>query len=121
MITPMIRSPAKASRPIKDKAARHLSGLLVALVFGALVGAAALVFHAAANLVQTWIYGPSPGYDLSDGIRYLASHWRIAVPIVGAFVAGVILYWAMRIERRTQDASDYLEVIDGRAERVPVA
>ncbi len=121
MITPMIRSSAKAARPIKDKAARHLSGLLVALVFGALGGAAALAFHAAATLVQTWIYGPSPGYDLSDGIRYLASHWRIAVPIVGAFVAGVILYWAMRIERRTQDASDYLEVIDGRAERVPVA
>lgn len=110
-----------ASRPcpyIKGKTARHLGGLTVALLFDALGGADSFMRPPCSG--RLGCMGRRWGMTCPDGIRYLATQWRIIVPIAGAFIAGVILYWAMRIERRIQDAGDYLDVIDGRAERMPI-
>ncbi|MGO4763447.1 chloride channel protein [Cupriavidus sp. 2KB_3] len=97
----------------------YLQGLAFAIVFGAVGACAAHAFRWALERASASLFRSED--DVSVVLAHLGWHWKLAVPIAGGVLAGVILLAALRYEKRSGTSGDYLEVIDGRMSSIPTA
>jgi CIC family chloride channel protein len=69
--------------------------LLLAMVVGIIGGLTNLAYHTVSQLTQWLVLGRSG--DLVEIAEALAPWERLAVPVLGGFAAGLVLYWGLRL------------------------
>ncbi|MGN6387596.1 MAG: chloride channel protein, partial [Verrucomicrobiota bacterium] len=82
--------------------------LILAGFVGILGGLTNLLFYASVELVMAWaLHGTG---DVADIAAHLPEWKRATIPIVGAFFAGLILFWGLRLIKN-QAPSNILKVV----------
>jgi CIC family chloride channel protein len=97
----------------------YVQGLAFAAFFGAAGAAAAQAFRWALEEASAKLFNSAD--DVTVVMAGLDWHWKLAIPVLGGALAGVILLIALRQEKRGGGRGDYLEVIDGSVESIPLA
>jgi CIC family chloride channel protein len=105
-----------------DIALSYLKGLTLAVLIGILGAAAASAFRWSLEALTEQLF-QTPA-DITEIFARLAWYWRLAIPLAGGTLAGLILLWAQKREAAQPAteprALDYLETIDERIDHIPV-
>ncbi|HEY4370318.1 MAG TPA: chloride channel protein [Burkholderiales bacterium] len=101
----------------RELAAVYLRALVFAAFFGAIGAAAAQGFRWSLEHASELLFRSDE--DVTAVMGGLPWHWQILVPVVGGALAGLILKFAQREEKKS-GRGDYLEVIDGSIDTIPL-
>lgn len=101
----------------RELAAVYLRALVFAAFFGALGAAAAQGFRWSLEHASELLFHSSE--DVTAVMGGLPRHWQILVPVLGGAFAGLVLKFAQREEKKS-GRGDYLEVIDGSIDTIPL-
>jgi len=97
----------------------YLKGLVFAGTFGAIGAGAAQAFRWSLEEASAGLFKKTD--DVTEVMAGLAGHWQLLIPMLGGAIAGAVLLAAAYYEKRAGGRGDYLEVIDGGLESIPLA
>lgn len=96
----------------------YLRGMAWAAAIGAVGALAAQFFRWSLDASSSVLFGSAD--DISQIFAGLPWYLRLAVPVAGGAMAGLILLRAQRSAKPGAPPSDYLETIDGKSDRIPL-
>ncbi|GAA4332150.1 ClcB-like voltage-gated chloride channel protein [Pigmentiphaga soli] len=103
----------------RQLASIYLRGLALAVLCGILGALAAQFFRWATDAASELLFDSAA--DITGILAHVSWQTRLLVPAAGGAIAGAILLLARRYERQGGPPVDYLEIIDSRVGRIPVA